>query len=131
MKARTTIGAVLLALATTAAAGDANYTRMRALAERDEATVPAAESEAFVTRQGEVAGKAVMACFDASNPPKRISLAVVMELGADGRVVRTWRRDDDRLTACVAGMLAGQHMWTPPQAPFYSFVQMDLDVKAE
>jgi len=93
MKARTTIGAVLLALATTAAAGDANYTRMRALAERDEATVPAAESEAFVTRQGEVAGKAVMACF--------------------------------------AGMLAGQHMWTPPQAPFYSFVQMDLDVKAE
>ena len=131
MNARTTIGAVMLGLATTAVAGDANYTQMRALAERDEATVPAAESEAFTTRQGEVAGRAVMACVDSSDPPRRISLAVVMELGADGRVVRTWRRDDDRLTACVAGVLAGQHMWTPPRVPFYSFVQMDLDVKTE
>src|SRR5688500_9111396 len=98
MSARATIGAVLLAFATVAIAGDLAYADAAALSDRDEEALSKSEYEGFVYAHGESIGQAVIACVDSDNAPKVIQLGVIAQLDAQGRVVRTWRRDDDPLT---------------------------------
>ena len=131
MRARQLLLGPLLAFASTAGAGELDYAQARALAERDEATVPPAQAEHFFTAQGKALAVAVEACLDRDNPPSHVALAVVMEFDAEGRVARTWRADDQRMTVCVEGRLAATGFPPPPRAPFYSFVELDLDVTVE
>lgn len=120
-----------LALASLAAAGELTYAQARTLAERDEATVSLAEAERFFGAQGTALAAAVEACLDRDNPPAHVALAVVMEFDAQGRVARTWRADERRMTVCVEDRLADTIFPAPPRAPFYSFVELDLDVTVE
>jgi hypothetical protein len=125
------LGAACLVFACVAGAAGLTYAQAQAQSDRDEASLSSAETEALLTAQGELIGNAVTACVDMRNPPDKIQVGVIMELNAQGQVVRTWRRDDDALSACFARKSEGVLLLLPPRTPFYTGIDLSLDLKRE
>jgi hypothetical protein len=122
-------GVAALAFASIAAADTLDYRAARARAERDEASLTSAQSKVFTPRQGEVIGQAIPACIDPKQGARHVHAAVVLELDAQGRATRTWHEGDDRTTRCFEAQFSRARMAAPPRAPFFTFVELDLDVR--
>jgi hypothetical protein len=119
----------LLASAPIAAADSPSYAEARAFAERDEKDLTATEYQTIVQAHSGMIGEALRKCVDPADPPAAIRVAVVMELDAHGGVVGTWHRDDDELTSCFERQWAGVLHAAPPRVPFYTFIELDLNVR--
>lgn len=128
---RALVGVACLAFASLAVSAGLSYAEALARSDRDEASLSAADTETLLAAHAELIGNAVMACMDQRNPPAKILLGVIMELDAQGRVVRTWRRDEDPLTTCFERHTMGTLMLVPPRVPFYTGIDLDLDVKSD
>jgi hypothetical protein len=120
-----------LAFATVAAAAGLTYAEAAALSDRDEEALPAEAYQRLVAAHGEAIGQALTACVDSSYDKPTISISVIVELDAHGRVTRSWRRDEDGLTTCVERQFTGALRFVPPRAPFYTGVSLDLDVNRD
>ena len=130
MRVRALLCAAVLAAAPVAAT-ELSYAEANALSDRDEASLSPAQMEALVSAHGQALGEAIPACVDRDNPPARITSAVILELDAAGRVMRTWHGDETPMTLCLERELRSKQFGSPPRAPFYTGMSLNIDVTVE
>lgn len=101
-----------------------DYAVAKGLADQDEASLAPAESESLRESQGKLLGEAVAAC--ATPTPDLSPFVVVMELGPDGKVVRTWLEGTSHLGVCFRKYVAGRTLVTPPRVPFFTSIELSF-----
>lgn len=110
--------AALMMMAIRAHAADpTTYVEAKVLADRDEASLDAAQRGAFLQNQSRQLEAAVANC--AAPNPDLAPLVIVAQLDAHGRIVRTWRQGDTALARCVEQELSGRVIEPPPRMPFH------------
>lgn len=120
----------LLALATAAiAAPTPGYDAALALARKDEASLSPDQAAALIEAQGDVGGRALAQCrTDSGGILADLSaFTVVLQLDAQGKVVRTWRDGESPIAACFEKAMHAQSLVAPPRAPFHTFFAMTWD----
>ncbi|MER2201827.1 hypothetical protein [Stenotrophomonas sp.] len=101
-----------------ALAGDVGYEQVRALAQRDEASLAPAAYTEMVDSMSRVGGASFTRCLPTPAPETLAAFTVVLQLDAQGRVVRTWREGDEAVARCVDAGFAGKTLFVPPKARF-------------
>jgi|GEM_PF-1277339 len=119
---RSCLLAVALALPVAATAADtapgpSDYAAAKALADRDEAALPAALAERLQALQRAALDEGVASC--ATPRPDTSPFAIVVQLGADGSVAASWRNGTTQLALCLERFLRQRPLLAPPQAPLY------------
>ncbi len=110
-----------------AVAGDAGYLQVHAWAQRDEASLEPAAYTAMVDSMSEVGGAAFTRCMPTPAPQTLAAFTVVLQLDAQGRVVRTWREGEEAVARCVDAGFAGKTLFVPPKAPFYAAFEFQVE----
>ncbi|MDR6840474.1 hypothetical protein [Pseudoxanthomonas sacheonensis] len=101
-----------------------DYAVAKTLADQDEASLAPAESASLRELQGKLLGEAVAAC--ATPTPDLSPFVVVMELGPDGKVVRTWLEGSSLLGMCFRKYVAGRTLIVPSRVPFYTSIELSF-----
>ena len=96
------------------------------IGDRHEKGLTPSQSQALVASQGAVGGKALAACGASLPPPGAVKFSLVMRLDASGRIVQTWLEGEAPIAKCFQSKMAGQTLFTPPFAPFYTTFDMML-----
>jgi len=94
-----------------------NYSQAKALADRDEASLPADVAEAMRSTQADTLKAGVEAC--ATPQPDTSPFVVVAQLDAQGRIEHTWRQGTTPLSICMEKFLRGRILLVPARSPFY------------
>ncbi len=115
---------MMFAMSSFAAEPGADYAAAKALADRDEASLDAAQRQAFMQSQSRQLEASVANC--ASPTPDLAPLVVVVEVDARGRIVRTWRHGTSALAQCVEQELMGRFLEPPPRAPFHAAFELSF-----
>ena len=106
---------ILLAAAVSAPA-QFDYAAAKALADRDEAALPKLAAQALRNSQSGVLERAADACRTDEKPAP---FTVVLELDAQGNILRHWRNAETGLAKCMEDKLSRQVFYVPAKAPFY------------
>jgi hypothetical protein len=93
-----------------------DYATAKALADKDEASLPRVGLDALRTAQSGVLNRATDACKTDETPKP---FTVVIELDAKGKPVGHWRDGDSKLAQCMEDKLTRQMFYVPPRAPFH------------
>ena len=101
-----------------------DYAVAKSLADQDEASLATAESASLRESQGKLLSEAVAAC--ATPTPDLSPFVVVMELGPDGKVVRTWLQGSSLLGMCFRKYVAGRTLIAPPRVPFFTSLELSF-----
>ena len=101
-----------------------DYAVAKTLADQDEASLAPPESASLRESQGKLLSEAVAAC--AMPAPDLSPFVVVMELGPDGKVVRTWLEGSSPLGICFRKYVAGRTLVAPPRVPFYTSLEVSF-----
>ena len=101
-----------------------DYDVAKSLADQDEASLAPAQSATLRESQGKLLGEAVAAC--ATPTPDLSPFVVVMELGPDGKVVRTWLEGSSLLGMCFRKYVAGRTLLAPPRVPFFTSIELSF-----
>ena len=116
---------VLVALSgTLSAEATLDYAQAKTLADKDEASLAQAESASLLKAQGELLGAGTAVC--ATPRPDLSPFTVVMELNAEGKVVRTWLHGSSPIGICLRRYVAGKLLIVPPRVPFYSSLELSF-----
>ena len=120
------IAPLVLALLTGAvhAAPALEYAEAKDLADRDEAGLSAPQRAELRISQGTLLESGTAAC--ATPNPDLSALVVVMELDAQGKVVRTWLQGSSPLAICLRRHAMAQSLSAPPHAPFYTSIELSF-----
>ncbi|MET0808151.1 MAG: hypothetical protein ABWX93_05265 [Pseudoxanthomonas sp.] len=62
----------------------------------------------------------------ATPAPDLSALVVVMELDAQGKVVRTWLKGSSPLAICLRKHAAARWLSAPPRAPFHTSIEVSF-----
>ena len=100
------------------------YAEAKALADKDEASLAQAESESLRNAQGELLDAGTAAC--AMPKPDLSSFVVVMELDAEGRIVRTWLQGSSPIGICLRKYVAGKILIVPSRVPFHTSLELSF-----
>ncbi len=103
-----------------------DFAAAKEAADADEASQDEAARTAALVRQGAFLDDGIAACADARTTAQLEGFVIVVELDADGRVVRTWRRGDSPLALCIERQSRGKAMFVPPRAPFHASLDVDF-----
>lgn len=118
----------LIALATLSgplpAAPALDYAQAKALADKDEAALAPTESASLRKAQGQLLDAGAAAC--ATPRPDLSPFVVVMELDAEGKVIRTWLQGASPIGICLRKYVVGKVLVVPPVAPFYSSLELSF-----
>ncbi len=109
-----------------AVAGDAGYAQVRALAQRDEASLAPAAYTAMLDSMSRVGGESFARCMPTPAPETLAPFTVVLQLDAQGKVLRTWREGDETVARCVDAGFAGKTLFVPPKAPFHAAFEFQV-----
>jgi hypothetical protein len=101
-----------------------DYAVAKSLADQDEASLAPAQFASLRESQGKLLGEAVAAC--ATPTPDLSPFVVVMELGPDGKVVRTWLEGSSLLGMCFCKYVAGRTLMAPPRVPFFTSIELSF-----
>jgi len=101
-----------------------DYAVAKALADQDEASLAPPESASLRESQSKLLREAATAC--ATPIPDLSPFVVVMELGPDGTVVRTWLEGSTPLGVCFRKYVAGRTLIAPPRVPFYTSLELSF-----
>lgn len=115
----------LIAASSMAHAGEVTFADAKALADRDEGSLTAAQQQALVQAQALVVQAALSSCL-AADGPAPFSFTVVVELDSAGRVRKTWRSEESKLASCFQNVVAKASLNSPPRSPFYSSFEMGV-----
>ena len=101
-----------------------DYTQAKQRADADEASLPAATSQALRETQARVLQDAAAECAtpNADTSP----FVIVAELDTAGAVRRTWREGGTPLAICVQKQVNGKSLAPPPRAPFYTSFELSF-----
>lgn len=114
------IAAVLAGQVSTASALE--YAEAKALADKDEASLAPETSASLLKSQGALLEAGAAAC--ATPRPDLSPFVVVMELDAQGTVLRTWLQGASPIGVCMRKYVAGKTVIVPPRAPFYTSLEL-------
>ncbi|MET0548448.1 MAG: hypothetical protein ABW002_04160 [Xanthomonas sp.] len=121
--------AALAVPAAAAPAADApapsDYTAAKALADRDEASLPAAMQERLQSLQRAALDEGVASC--ATPRPDTSPFTVVVQVQADGSVGASWRNGTTPLALCLERFLRQRPLLAPPQAPLYLSYEVSFE----
>ena len=106
------------------AAPTLEYAEVKALADKDEASLAQADSEKLLKAQGELLNAGAAAC--ATPSPDLSPFVVVMELDAEGRIARTWLQGSSPIGICLRKYVAGHVLIVPPRVPFYNSIELSF-----
>jgi hypothetical protein len=106
------------------AAPTLEYAEVKSLADKDEASLAPADSEQLLKAQGELLNAGAAAC--ATPSPDLSPFVVVMELDAEGRIVRTWLQGSSPIGICLRKYVAGHVLIVPPRIPFYNSIELSF-----
>ena len=116
----------LTVLAQPAIGGTLLYSDVKALADRDEASLPKASMQALVNAQGSLIRRAISVCAPIAKSSGAPPFVVVAKLNSQGGVVATWREGNSAFAACFEKQVSGALPFTPPHSPFYTSFEMNL-----
>ena len=102
----------------------AGYDEAKALADKHEASLPAALSHKLLGSQGQAINRAFPACT-APEPPLP-AFTVVLALDSSGKVQQTWRKGDSEFAKCVEREFAAITFFQPPSAPFFTSLEFSF-----
>jgi hypothetical protein len=100
------------------------YAEVKALADKDEASLTPDASTNLLKSQGELLEAGAAAC--ATPTPDLSPFVVVMELDAQGKVLRTWLQGSSPIGACMRKYVSGKTLVVPPRAPFYTSLELSF-----
>ena len=100
------------------------YAEVKALADKDEASLASEASTSLLKSQGELLEAGAAAC--ATPTPDLSPFVVVMELDAQGKVVRTWLQGSSPIGVCMRKYVAGKTLIVPPRVPFYTSLELSF-----
>lgn len=106
------------------AAPTLEYAEAKALADKDEASLAPEASTGLLKSQGELLEAGTAAC--ATPTPDLSPFVVVMELDAQGIVVRTWLQGSSPIGICMRKYVSGKTLIVPPRAPFYTSLELSF-----
>jgi len=96
------------------------FDEAKVLADKQEDSLPAAQTSELLDSQGRLAGRAFATCMP-SPPPKVLpNFTIVMLLDASGGVKQTWREGDSDFAKCVEVQFKGDTLFKPPYTPFFT-----------
>nr|WP_298130836.1 hypothetical protein [uncultured Pseudoxanthomonas sp.] len=101
-----------------------DYAAAKQQADRDEASLPAADAGALRDAQRLALDAAIAGC--ATPTADTSPFVVVAELDASGQVVRTWREGGTPLAICVQKQIRGSTLSAPPRAPFFTSFELSF-----
>ncbi|MGH8026530.1 MAG: hypothetical protein ACREO0_07355 [Pseudoxanthomonas sp.] len=104
------------------AAPTLEYAEVKALADKDEASLAPPASQGLLKSQGELLEAGAAAC--ATPTPDLSPFVVVMELDAQGTVVRTWLQGSSLIGICIRNYVSGKTLIVPPRTPFYTSLEL-------
>jgi hypothetical protein len=119
---------LFLAASTLAASASLSFDEAKARADRDEAALTGAQTQALMKSQGEVLGPAMQACAQRFGPPPDY-FVVVLKLDAQGRVVESWNRGG-AFAACFEAGFKGAKLVVPAGAEFYTSLEITMEPEA-
>ncbi|NDK38603.1 hypothetical protein DT603_07080 [Pseudoxanthomonas gei] len=100
------------------------YAEAKSLADADEASLSPQQRSELRASQAALLASGTAAC---STPvPDLSALVVVMELDAQGKVVRTWLQGNSPLAICLRKHAAARWLSVPPRAPFYASIEVSF-----
>ncbi|MET7140374.1 hypothetical protein M3S04_05365 [Xanthomonas sp. PPL139] len=102
-----------------------DYAAAKALADRDEAGLPAAMEERLQTLQRAALDEGVASC--ATPRPDTSPFTVVVQVQADGSVGASWRNGTTPLALCLERFLRQRPLLAPPQAPLYLSYEVSFE----
>ncbi|MCC4592463.1 hypothetical protein LL974_15055 [Xanthomonas campestris pv. cannae] len=102
-----------------------DYAAAKALADRDEASLPAAMEERLLTLQRAALDEGVASC--ATPRPDTSPFTVVVKVQADGSVGASWRNGTTPLALCLERFLRQRPLLAPPQAPLYLSYEVSFE----
>ncbi|MBO9827051.1 MULTISPECIES: hypothetical protein [Xanthomonas] len=102
-----------------------DYAAAKALADRDEASLPAAMEERLQTLQRAALDEGVASC--ATPRPDTSPFTVVVQVQADGSVGASWRNGTTPLALCLERFLRQRPLLAPPQAPLYLSYEVSFE----
>jgi hypothetical protein len=120
----------LVVLARPVIGGTLVYTDVKALADRDEASLSKEAMQSLVTAQGMVISHAVSVCAPTATSSGTPPFVVVAELDSKGKIVATWREGSSNFAACFEKQVTGVLPFSPPHSPFYTSFEMNLHTGA-
>lgn len=100
------------------------YAEAKALADKDEASLAPEASTGLLKSQGALLEAGAAAC--ATPTPDLSPFVVVMELDAQGMVVRTWLQGSSPIGICMRKYVSGKTLVVPPRAPFYTSLELSF-----
>ena len=92
-----------------------------------EASLDAATRTAATEQQRAFLDAGIAACANPATTARLEAFVVVVELDAEGRVSRTWRRGDSPLALCIERQSRGKPMFVPPRAPFHASLEVGFE----
>lgn len=98
----------------------ASFAEVKRRADDDERGLSTVQIQSLAEAQGRVAALAFANCVPRPAPQLLPAFVVVMELDVKGKVVRTWRRGDSEIAACIERQFSGATLFRPPTAPFFT-----------
>jgi hypothetical protein len=106
------------------AAPTLDYAEAKAQADQDEASLAPADMQSLRKAQGELLDAGTAAC--ATPRPDLSPFVVVMELDAEGKVVRTWLQGASPIGVCLRKYVADKTLVVPPRAPFHTSLELSF-----
>jgi hypothetical protein len=101
----------------------------REMADRHEKMLSTVQTQALVSAQGVVGGKALAECTAGLPTPGPTKFALIMRLDAIGKISETWLEGEAPLAKCFQTKMSSQYLFKPPFAPFYTVFELDLKTK--
>ncbi|KAA0071689.1 hypothetical protein [Rhodanobacter sp. T12-5] len=112
-------------------ANSLTYVDAKTLADRDEASVPKAQTQALLDSQGAVISRVIPVCAHTSRPTVIPSFVVVVKLDSSGKVVATWRKGDSNFALCFEKKVSDLTLFAPPYTPFYTSFEINIRPSSE
>ena len=81
-------------------AGNLSFEEARLKASQDEVFLNSSQLQKLAEIKKQFAGVAIAGCMESTGSESE-DLSVVVELGADGSVARSWRQGDSRFIVCI------------------------------
>ena len=123
MKSIACLSLALLA-GTVLAAPILEYADAKTLADKDEASLSSQQGAEMRAAQGVLLESGAAAC--ATPNPDLSALVLVVELDAQGKIVRTWLQGNSPLAICLRKYTATQTLPAPPRAPFHTSMELSF-----
>lgn len=118
--------ALLLLALSQPAAGPADFSEAKRLADADEASVTGPTHDALLTAQGALLDAGVEACNLPALRTDKSPFVIVLQLDAGGQVTQTWRQGNSPLAICLQRFVRGKLLISPPRTPFYAALEISF-----